>query len=325
MKTLSGMKRIRVFMFLFVCLLLCTCVSCGKKESSAVVDTKGEKKQEGKAEADYRDNTPRVLIPSADGEVVYESQEVHIDASNLSEGYAMVKYTGTADKVRMLLDAPGGETYNYLVPTDGSYAVYPMSEGNGTYRIGIYENIVEDKYAELFSKEIEVVLTDEQKVFLYPNRYVDFTDESEAVKKGAEIVADAITELDAVEKVYRYVTENITYDYDKAEKVQSGYIPTVDETLRTGTGICFDYASLMAAMLRSQRIPTRLEIGYAGTLYHAWIGVYIEEQGWIDNLIVFDGKNWALMDPTLASYAKEKTIREHMENADTYYKLKYKY
>ena len=59
------------------------------------------------------------------------------------------------------------------------------------------------------------------------------------------------------------------------------------KTLRTGRGICFDYASLTAAMLRSQNIPARLEIGYSGDVYHAWISVYTEETGWIDRLIEF--------------------------------------
>ena len=41
---------------------------------------------------------------------------------------------------------------------------------------------------------------------------------------------------------YTYVTEHITYDYDKADSVEAGYLPDVDETLQSGTGICFDYA-----------------------------------------------------------------------------------
>ncbi len=327
MKGRRKKRLVQVFALSISCIMTGTCVSCAGKENPVPPDTLGREQVQAQEaeEISYRDNTPVVLVPSADGEVVCGTEEVCVDASNLSEGYIMVKYMGDADKVRMLLDTPEGNTYNYLIPTDGSYAVLPMSDGNGTYGIGIYENIVDDKYAELFSDELEVTLTDENKVFLYPNSYVDFNVDSEAVKKGAELVADASTELEAVEKVYRYVTENITYDYDKAENVQSGYLPVVDETLQTGKGICFDYASLMAAMLRSQRIPTRLEIGYAGTLYHAWISVYTEEEGWIDNLIVFDGENWVLMDPTLVSYAKEQTIKDHMENAATYYDMKYKY
>lgn len=275
--------------------------------------------------AGSRDNTPVVLEPSADGEVVYEAEGVCVDASNLSEGYVMICYTGSAQTVRLLLDTPMGATYQYRLPEDGSYGVFPMSDGNGIYRIGVYENVSGDKYAELFSQELTVSLTDEKKVFLYPNRYVDFNSGSEAVKKSAEIVAAAGSDLEAVQAVFAYVTQHVSYDYDKAATVQSGYLPVVDETLQSGKGICFDYSSLMAAMLRSQRIPTRLEIGYAGTLYHAWISVYIEEQGWIEDYIVFDGTDWVLMDPTLVSSAKAAAVKKQMEQADTYYEMQYKY
>jgi transglutaminase-like putative cysteine protease len=145
------------------------------------------------------------------------------------------------------------------------------------------------------------------------------------VAKGAELAAGADTDLEVVTAVYDYVTQNISYDYDKAENVKSGYLPVVDETLASGTGICFDYASLMAAMLRSQRIPTRLEIGYVDDMYHSWISVYIDEIGWVEDMIYFDGNKWSLMDPTLASYAKDQVVKDHMDNADQYYEIKYKY
>ena len=94
---------------------------------------------------------------------------------------------------------------------------------------------------------------------------------------------------------------NIVYDEEKAETVKSGYLPNVDETLKTKKGICFDYAALMTAMLRSSGIPTRLDIGYATNIYHAWISTYLEERGWVDNVIQFDGKSWTMMDPTFAA------------------------
>ena len=95
--------------------------------------------------------------------------------------------------------------------------------------------------------------------------------------------------MGVVTSIYNYVVDNLTYDYEKAATVQSGYLPNVDLTLATQKGICFDYASLMTAMLRAQDIPTKLVIGYTGQLYHAWISVYLPEQGWIDNIIYFDG------------------------------------
>jgi hypothetical protein len=280
---------------------------------------------QGSQQKGTRDNTPQVLEPQAEGLVVYANDEVTIDASNLSEGYFMVCYTGSAQKVRMLVDTPEGDTYNYLLPLDGDYAVYPLSDGSGSYSVGVYENISGDKYAEIFSQQFDAAITDENRIFLYPNEYVDFTAESKTVAKGAELAAGADTDLEVVTAVYDYVTQNISYDYDKAENVKSGYLPVVDETLASGTGICFDYASLMAAMLRSQRIPTRLEIGYVDDMYHSWISVYIDEIGWVEDMIYFDGNKWSLMDPTLASYAKDQVVKDHMDNADQYYEIKYKY
>ena len=87
----------------------------------------------------------------------------------------------------------------------------------------------------------------------------------------------------------------ILYDFVRATTVQTGYLPVVDEVLSQGKGICFDYAALTACMLRTQGIPTRLEIGYADTVYHAW------------NTVLIDGQ-WLRVDTTAeANHMKVKT------------------
>ena len=98
----------------------------------------------------------------------------------------------------------------------------------------------------------------------------------------------------------------------------------MDETLKSGKGICFDYAALMSAMLRSQRIPVRLEVGYVGEIYHAWISCYIEDVGWVDDIIEFDGKNWSLMDPTLAANNDKDSTKEYIGDKSRYI-VKYSY
>ncbi|WP_405374205.1 transglutaminase family protein [Pseudobutyrivibrio sp.] len=310
--------------------LIVLCVSlaaCGTMGGPATEDSSGTSSggaQAKESKQGTRDNSIRVLTPEASGTEVYENDDASIDVSNASDGYVMVAYKGSAAKVRMLIETPAGNTYNYLMDLDGTYDVFPLSEGSGTYKIGVYENLHDNQYAVAFSQSVNITLKDEYSMYLYPNAYVHFTASSTAVKKGQELAAGADTDLDVVENVYHYITKNIKYDYDKAETVESGYVPDVDETLATGKGICFDYASLMGAMLRSQGIPTRLEIGYAGTEYHAWISVYTKETGWIDKVIQFDGSNWTLMDPTLGSYANSSTIKDHLAD-DTYYQLKYKY
>lgn len=54
------------------------------------------------------------------------------------------------------------------------------------------------------------------------------------------------------------MVDNVSYDNDKTYNLKqaTGYVPNPDKTLTSKKGICFDYASLGAAMLRSVGIPT---------------------------------------------------------------------
>ncbi len=71
------------------------------------------------------------------------------------------------------------------------------------------------------------------------------------------------------EQCVRIYQSNVDYDYDKAQNIVdnnvTGYLPDPDETLSTKKGICYDYAALAAAMLRSQGIPTKLITGYVSS------------------------------------------------------------
>jgi transglutaminase-like putative cysteine protease len=266
----------------FCTLLILTLSACGHPEN-----------------APTRPPKTTVLTPST-GSLAEASDQATIDYTNASEGYVMVKYTGDVNKVKLLIEK-GDVTYNYDLSTSGDYEVFPLTMGDGSYKIGVYENVNDAQYAVDLTTTVDVRLSDPLRPYLYPNQYVNFNADSATVKKGTELVAEAQSQLDAVEDIYNYVVENITYDMQKAATVQSGYLPEVDSILSAGKGICFDYAAVMAAMLRTQEIPTRLEVGYVSNgIYHAWISVYTPEAGWVD-VIQFNGSDWTLMDPTLAS------------------------
>ena len=73
-----------------------------------------------------------------------------------------------------------------------------------------------------------------------------------------------------------FVTRTVLYDHIKAKTVESGYLPDVDDTMDTKKGICFDYAALVACMLRTQGVKCKLVIGYADQYYHAWNDVLLD-------------------------------------------------
>ena len=74
----------------------------------------------------------------------------------------------------------------------------------------------------------------------------------------------------------------------------------------------------MAAMLRSQGIPTRLEVGYAKDAYHAWISIYTEDTGWLNGLIEFTGNKWTLVDPTFGANNSEKALKKFIGDGSNY-------
>ena len=271
-----------------------------------------------------RDSTPKVLTPSADGVTVYQNDFASIDTSNTSQGYVMVKYNGTNEKVKLQITCPDQSCYTYLISDRGAYDTFPLTAGNGSYALQVLENVAGDTYTVSLAQSINVSIEDEFLPFLYPNQYVNFHADSQAVSKGSDLAKDTYSDLDVVQNIYNYVIKNISYDTEKAQNVSYGYVPDVDDTLSSKKGICFDYAALMTSMLRSQNIPTKLEVGYSGDAYHAWISTYIDDKGWVDDIIQFDGDTWQIMDPTLAATNDSAAVKKYVGDG-SHYVVKYTY
>lgn len=271
-----------------------------------------------------RDSTPRVLTPSADGVTVYQNDFASIDTSNTSQGYVMVKYNGTNEKVKLQITCPDQSCYTYLISDRGAYDTFPLTAGNGSYALQVLENVAGDTYTVSLAQSINVNIEDEFLPFLYPNQYVNFHTDSKAVSKGSDLAKDTYSDLDVVQNIYNYVIKNISYDTEKAQNVSYGYVPDIDDTLSSKKGICFDYAALMTSMLRSQNIPTKLEVGYSGDAYHAWISTYIDDKGWVDDIIQFNGDSWQIMDPTLAATNDSAAVKKYVGDG-SHYVVKYTY
>lgn len=255
---------------------------------------------EAVALADSPAAVPTSVDAEAAGSAVRENGYAKIDYSHAESGYIMVRYTAaTEKKLKVQLSGPTTKyTYN-LTPEE--WATFPLSDGSGEYKISVFRNVEDNKYASVLSFTTTVELESEFMPFLHANQYVDYDSAPNTVALAAELLADARNTVEKVERVYDYVVASISYDRDLAASVKSGYLPVLDEVLEKKTGICFDYAALMTGMLRSQGVPCKLVVGYAGSAYHAWISVWTEESGWVDGVIFFDGESWQRMDPTFAS------------------------
>ena len=126
-----------------------------------------------------------------------------------------------------------------------------------------------------------------------PGRYCSWDPKSKLVGQAKKL-AQAATK-DSIRAVYQWCIDKVDYDQDKADQLEGkrGYVPDPEATFESGSGVCFDEASLMCAMLRSLGIPTKLVIGTIDGVSHAWVSAY-------------DGKKWLKCDPTLQGWQKDR-------------------
>jgi len=235
----------------------------------------------------------------APGILVEESEIAAVDYSCADDGYIMVKkYVDTT--VKVWIDGPNGKSATrYRLPEKGVCYPIPLQFGSGEYRIMVMlQTGGENVYT--IALDIRLTVTVENEGYtLLPSLYVNYNSSSAAVRKSFDLCLNATSDLEKAQSIYGFITETIEYDYTygAGEKASAEYIPDPDAVLRGGSGTCFDYASLMAVMLRAQGIKTRMIFGYANDDFHAWNEVYIEQEGWIAEGIESTG-GWILLDAT---------------------------
>ncbi|MDE6763321.1 MAG: hypothetical protein K2J73_06550 [Oscillospiraceae bacterium] len=267
---------------------------------------------------------PDVKVPLANGTSVFLEEKAELDYGNASDGYISVVYKGSSAQAKLRI-ANGNVQYDHDISTDGTRDFIPLM-GSGSYTVKVYEHISGKNFAPILSGEFEVSIKNENDTYLYPNKYVNYGKNSECVKKAAEVCVGKSGDVEEIAAIFGYISENISYDKQLAATVQSGYIPDPDRTLASGKGICFDYASLFAAMCRSRGIPTRLVIGYADpNIYHAWNEVYTDETGWITPELFLKKKGYNIADATFySSNSDKKKIADYISN-DGNYSAVYRY
>ena len=213
-------------------------------------------------------------LPQATGKSVKKDGKLTVDASNMSEGYIMVKAKKTSKKLRVRVSTAGAKLL-YWLNGDGEYEVYPLQFGSGKYQVSLYENAGGKKYSKEGSVKLNVDMPDKLSCFLYPNQYVNYTRLSEAVAKSDELAA-AQSQTDIYNAVCNFMASEFSYDFVRAASISPGELPEVDGCFASRTGICQDLSAVTACMLRVQGIPARLMIGYADKYYHAWITAIVD-------------------------------------------------
>ena len=249
---------------------------------------------------------------------VTEKDGIFIGTANTAQGVVFVRVNTSAIPANtrskaIFLNSSGVPSYQYDILVRDRYVGLPLNMGNGQYDLRIVKNVGGTSYQVEMSQSFNVSLSSSLRPFTASSIATDFSSGSSSVQRANQLVSGHSTTDKKVEAVYTWIINNISYDRNLQQRVSSGeiyaYWPDPDRTMSSRKGICFDYAALMCAMLRSQGIPTRMVIGpvrtSSGDIEHAWNEVYFEGRGWV---VIAEfrwkqvsGTDWVHFDTTFAA------------------------
>lgn len=249
-----------------------------------------------------------MLIPT----MVY-GQTATINKNQVNNGVVDISYQSPQNKKIKVMVAKGSVKYTYDLKANGKF---PLQSGNGDYTVSILENVSGNQYSLVTSETVNLKANNENSVYLQSIDMINWNNNMNAIKKAQELTKGLTTDKAKASAIYDFVTNKVKYDNNKAATVAAGYVPSVDSTLNTSSGICFDYSVLYAAMMRSVGVPTKMIMGYNKdiTEYHAWNEVYLSESN-----------QWVVIDTTYDAPSVQKGIEISMIKNKSDYKTEKQY
>lgn len=239
------------------------------------------------ADAHWQGDKPKELILFSPKRAVWQDR-FGLDLTHVPSG--LITVSCKSDKSLHVLVNYLDRESNYGVPNDGTPYTIPLPYGNGVYKVSVWEYYNEDGYAKKWETNVNAVLDNVLSPFSYPSGRVPYKKEDTSVKLAAKLAKTAVNDEMFIRGIKEWMLENITYDTSYIPGKLSAHHIDPDKTIRSGKGICLDYASLTAAMLRSQGIPARMAFGYVThdglREYHAWTDACL------------DG-TWVTLDPLM--------------------------
>lgn len=231
-----------------------------------------------------------------------------LDTSEIDRGVLSVDYDVKGKVKTKLMVAKGQEQYTYNLHSGRAWEYFPLQLGNGNYTVSLLENTAGNKYKVVKKQTVKLNLKNDREVFLNSVQNIAWTSSDSAIVKAAELTKNKKTDTDKAKAIYEFIITNIQYDKKLASQVPADYLPDIDRTIRTRKDICYGYASLFAAMMRSVGVPTKLMMGSSSYAkgYHAWNEAYL-------------GGKWVTIDTTVDAGLKRSNKKyEFIKEASKY-------
>jgi len=266
---------------------------------------------------------------------VYTNKYVKINTNTANKGYIEVEYldaNGYDITVSMRSNKKNANGnlagWEYRSSKKGKCKINAaLTYGNAAYTVTVTSTMKnESTGVERVSKKATLTINlpnvSSTGAFLLSTGEVIYDSNMMFIKKASEISATCKDDFEKVSKIYDWLTQYIQYQVVE-DTIQGDYICDLNKIYNRKTGVCYDYAVVLAAMLRSQGIPCKVVFGrYTDSTSgdgHVWNEVYIAKSGSItSNELSITGNKWCTLDPTLSHVNSGQSAIDFMNNASNY-------
>jgi len=210
----------------------------------------------------------------------------YFDLSKVNDGIIKINYETSGDnKIKIMIQKDNNRAFYDI----GTFNQYPLTFGNGNYIVALLENTTGTKYKVISYEKFEITIDKPENVYVNPIFSLNWNDDMSVINKAKELTKELKTDKEKAVAVYNYLVKNFKYDYKKINNIDNSYMPNLENIFKNKLGICSDFSSLYAVMLRSLNIPTKFVKGYKNDIdsYHAWNEVYLDNE-WITVDITYD-------------------------------------
>ncbi|MDQ2087128.1 transglutaminase domain-containing protein [Herbivorax sp. ANBcel31] len=214
-----------------------------------------------------------------------------------SEVDGKVTFSGSTDneKIKILIVKDERQRWYDVDLEDGDFhEEIWLIDGIGNYTVSVLVHVEDRRYA--YGPTVKVENITEVNRFTVPTLHVESNHE-DIIELANEITKDSETDMEKAQSIHNWVSSNITYDYEKYELQKEGHFDNdygALHTFRTGTGVCYDYSNLVAALGRAVNLQVKVIKGNytspSRSELHAWNEIYVSEED-----------RWILLDSTFAS------------------------
>lgn len=198
------------------------------------------------------------------------------------QGVVSIEGKTVQKKIKIVVKKNNKETWYNADLENGRFdeAIW-LTDGLGKYQVTVMVNEYDRKYS--YGPSISIENVGEVNKNLVPAKYIE-SDDPVIKDAAAKILKNCSSDIEKAEAIYEWVVKNIEYDYKKLEKHKAGDYDNqygALHTYMTKKGVCFDFATLTAALGRSAGLQVKVAEGLANTDFslglHAWNEIYITE------------------------------------------------